>query len=323
MRKRFAGLVVLSVIALSAAGPSSASAATEFGDNCVGNLLSSETSPTLFEISGNGNPLPTAAPVSGVLTQWKVSLIPTPFAIPHNLKLLRPAGGNLMQIVAEASGSIAGGQNAFDARIPIQAGDRLGLFGTGAEPFNGTLHCSMPAEQISVVGGIEGGGGPPGSTAPFMQVEAPVRIPVAGVIEPDADGDGFGDETQDKCPQSAGVQAVECPVAVLDSLALSAKRRVVVYVTASTPTPVTVSATAKLPKARKKASRSAQARLKAVTKPVTPGQIAKFTLSLPRSLRSALKALPRRKAITLNLQATATNVAGSVSTDRAKLKLRK
>jgi hypothetical protein len=37
-----------------------------------------------------------------------------------------------------------------------------------------------------------------------------VAVPVAGLIEPDEDGDGLGADTQDGCPQSAAFHAA-CP----------------------------------------------------------------------------------------------------------------
>jgi hypothetical protein len=39
------------------------------------------------------------------------------------------------------------------------------------------------------------------------------RVDVGAVLEPDADGDGFGDETQDACPSDASTQG-PCPPAV-------------------------------------------------------------------------------------------------------------
>jgi hypothetical protein len=157
-----------------------------------------------------------------------------------------------------------------------------------------------------------------GSTAPFAS-DFPYLVPVTALIEPDADGDGYGDETQDKCPQAASVQA-ECPVIVLDSFALAKKSSIVVLVAASESGSVTVSGTAQLPKSSKAAS-SAKAKLKKVKKNVTAGKIASFTLKFPGSLKAALRSLPRGKSITVKLQASATNVTGQVSKDKAKVKL--
>jgi hypothetical protein len=40
---------------------------------------------------------------------------------------------------------------------------------------------------------------PPGTTATFNPPVANVQVDVAASLEPDVDGDGFGDETQDRC----------------------------------------------------------------------------------------------------------------------------
>ena len=107
------------------------------------------------------------------------------------------------------------------------------------------------------------------TTAPFVEGPAPIRVPAFAAIEPDADNDGFGDETQDKCPQSAALHTSPCPVVVLDSFVLPNQNKAVVVVSTSTAIPVTVSGTAKLPKTPRRAGASAQAKLKKVTKTVS------------------------------------------------------
>ena len=37
-----------------------------------------------------------------------------------------------------------------------------------------------------------------------------LQLNVSAILEPDADGDGFGDETQDQCPTDASTQG-PCP----------------------------------------------------------------------------------------------------------------
>jgi hypothetical protein len=96
----------------------------------------------------------------------------------------------------------------------------------------------------------------------------------------------------------------------------------VVLVSTDESAPVTVSGTAKLPKGAKKASASAKAKLKKVTHKVPAGKLVRFTLKFPGNLKSALRSLPRGKSLTVQLQATAKNVAGQVSKDKSKLKLK-
>src|SRR6201999_3743537 len=102
--------------------PTSASAATEFGDSCVANDTI-EAPITFAELSAPGNPLPTAAPVSGVLTHWRFNVVPILFALPVTMKVLRLNGAaKSSTVVGEATGAALSGSTTFPIRLPIQAG---------------------------------------------------------------------------------------------------------------------------------------------------------------------------------------------------------
>jgi hypothetical protein len=319
MRLRL-GLTVAGVLAASLIAPAGAAAATEFGDNCVADTPTPGKQPTVFELSAPTSGLPSAAPTSGVITKWKLALTPEAVVtIPQGLRVLRlNTAAKSAQIVGEASGNVVAGSNTFDARVPVQAGDRLGLY--GASETYGALLCSKAGGE-NMLGLFEGGGSGVGSSVPYIEGKTTARVPLSAMIEPDADGDGYGDETQDKCPQAASLQT-ECPVVVVDSFALAKKSSILVLVSTDESAPVTVSGTAKLPKAGKSASASAKAKLKKVTHTVPAGKLVRFTLKFPASLKSALRSLPRGKSITVKLQAQAKSVAGQVSKDKAKLKLK-
>jgi hypothetical protein len=308
MKRKFIGIAAASLLAISAFGASSAIAATEFGDNCVGNNVS-ESPVTYFALTAVGNPLPLTAPGAGVITKWKSSL-GAPVSIPHTLKVLRQNGPNTVQVVGEDSESITGGQNTFDARIPVQAGDRLGLFGSSAL---GTLFCDEPGTPEDSFGAFEGGASV-GQTVTFVQVSDEAGIPVAAILEPDADNDGYGDETQDKCPQNAAVQT-PCPVVTLSTSSIAKKGLATVLITSSSQAPVTVAGTVKLGKGK-------TAKLSGGTQIVVPGTIAKFTLLFPQNLKAKLKALLRKQFLTLNISATAPNVVGPPTVSNLNAKLR-
>jgi hypothetical protein len=304
---------------LALAGPGSASAATEFGDSCTGNNDYS-SAVTFFESSAAANPLPLAAPSAGVITKWKVNVVSVPFAFPQTIKLLRlnPSTHTAL-VVSESPVSLVSGLNAIDARVPVQAGDRLSLFGSGEGSSEvKTLICTTAEENL--IGGFGGNGGGPGSSNPYIELPENFRVPLSATIEPDADGDGYGDETQDKCPQSAAVQTA-CPVVILDAFVLPKKSSVAVIVNTDVAAPVTVSASVKLPN-EKKASASATAELKKVTHDVTPGKLRYFSLKYPAALKAALAELPAGKKLKLKITAAATNVAGQVSTDKTIVKLK-
>jgi hypothetical protein len=63
------------------------------------------------------------------------------------------------------------------------------------------------------------------------------------------------------------------------------------------------------------------ATLTAPAQTVAPGTFAAFTLTLTPEVAKALKALPKKKSLTMSLTASATNVTGSPSTSATTVKL--
>ncbi len=309
MKPKVLTAVIAAAFATSLLGASAASAATDFGDNCTG-TKPLEAPITLFEISSTNNPLPPAAPVSGVITKMKVNLVSAAPAFPVSLKVLRQVSSNSVLIVGEANGNVAGGSSSIDARIPVQAGDRLGFFSPSSF---GAVVCEEGSG--SSILGIYEGGGSPGSTVPFGSGPVPnTRVPLFASIEPDADNDGFGDETQDACPQSAAVQ-VACPPVALSTSTQVKKGSVTVIVTSSAAAPVTVKGVAKLGKGRK-------AKLNGGTQNLAPGILSKFRLFFTKGLKNKLKETSPQKKLTLKVTVSGTSVTGAVTTKTLKLKLK-
>jgi hypothetical protein len=310
--RKFWGIAV-AIVAMFGVGSPTAAAATEFGNGCIADrAIEGQSFSTIQLLQSSGQ---VAAPSSGVITKWKIALVPeVPFGVPTQLKVYRPtANASQFQVVGEsASENVVSGINTFSTRIPIHAGDHLGLFGSSKI---GTLFCAEEPEAEfpgNVMGFFEGN--PlPGSTASLFASESELLVPAVAVVEPDADGDGFGDETQDQCPQSAATQS-PCPVITLDSLSLTGKSKITVYVAVSTPAPVQVIGSGKIGK--KKVT------LKSPVQTVNPGKLTRFTLKFPASLTKKLQELPKNKKVTLKVTASATNVAGQVSTDVSKVKLK-
>jgi hypothetical protein len=98
------------------------------------------------------------------------------------------------------------GEETFPTRAPITAGSFLalesppeslaGIFAVRSTSGSGILAHSVPSLPAD---------GSPGSAAEFTG-----ELMMRARLEPDADRDGFGDETQDGCPSSAKSQAA-CP----------------------------------------------------------------------------------------------------------------
>jgi hypothetical protein len=141
-----------------------------------------------------------------------------------------------------------------------------------------------------------------------------LQVPVVARIEPDLDGDGYGDETQDKCPQSAAYQT-PCPVVTVSSLSVTHPRVVTVYVSSSLSAPIAVSAAVKVGKEK-------AVTLDAPGQTVAPGTLGRFNLALTKPVLNTLRRLTVKKSLTVRVSASATNVTGSPSTATSKLKLR-
>jgi hypothetical protein len=63
-----------------------------------------------------------------------------------------------------------------------------------------TSGSRSPCEEHYAVGDVL-----PGSPVPFTEDNVNLRIDISAELEPDADGDGYGDETQDLCPSISSI----------------------------------------------------------------------------------------------------------------------
>jgi uncharacterized repeat protein (TIGR01451 family) len=141
----------------------------------------------------------------GVITKWSYLAKASPGA--RRLKLLRPTTTSGQYVVAGQSELVTprpNELNTFGARVPVAGGELLGIF---TETGDG-CRASGPSGNV-----IRGGSGdpPPGSTFSAGSLFASsTLLDVSAVLEADADGDGYGDETQDGCPTDRTVYATPC-----------------------------------------------------------------------------------------------------------------
>jgi hypothetical protein len=106
-------------------------------------------------------------------------------------------GSSPLEVVTDSS------LQTFPVRIAAPAGAVLGIY-TSADG----MGCwgVAPGADETVIGAFD-----PGSATDFSGTSSTNQIAnVSAVWEPDADHDGFGDVSQDACPQSATTQAA-CP----------------------------------------------------------------------------------------------------------------
>ena len=307
--RRFAAVASTLVLAgTTALIPSPATAAsTELGNGCTAS--GAEPNSTLLMVAkGPSNPWPIAAPSGGVITRARFTL-PTGGGspgYPQKLKVARATATPNQYTVVGESGvlPVVLGVQTFDVRVPMAAGDLLGLHGGT----NGVLYCNVGAgDAVALLPGDSA----VGSTSTYTPADS-IALPVVVTLEPDVDKDGYGDVTQDKCPQSASTQR-ECPVVKLDSFSIARDGSILVLVGTSAPTKVKVTGKATVDgKVVKLAGKS---------KRLKPGKLGQFKVSLPAALAAALKGLPSNKFIKVTLTASAKDVAGRKSKDTSSVKL--
>ena len=95
--------------------------------------------------------------------------------------------------------------NTYAIRMPVAAGAKLGMAVDTT-----TMACGL---GVGLPGDTMAWGVPynPDTSTDMTYVNVPnFRPNISAVLEPDADGDTFGDVSQDLCPQSAATQAA-CP----------------------------------------------------------------------------------------------------------------
>lgn len=312
MRSKLVSVAGVLAVAALLPGAGTASAATEVGDTC--GATGGVEGDTLVQLSKNpATPPAMSAGSSGIITSWKVAV-----AIPlegktysSQLKIMRPASGATTFTVVAQSDPVTVGQglNTFPARIQVQAGDRLG-FGGGPGFIQWYCETGDPLDELGYIEADV----PLGATQTFPKNAPEIQESVSAVIEPDADNDGFGDETQDACPQSATTQAA-CPVVKLSTSASATKKLVTVLVTGTAASNVTVNGKVSLGKGKK-------AKLKGGTKAVNPGAFTKFKLKFPAKLIKRLKELPPSKKLTLKVTSSATNLAAAPTKKTIRVKLK-
>lgn len=197
------GTVVLAALALAAP----ATAATTVGQTFVPTtecVPSSTAQREAFQSSRAAGTV--AAPTAGVLTSWSYESGTDPASI--TLRAYRPTAtlGDFT-VIGDAGTPkdipASSGLHTFNTRIPVQAGDLIGLRVALGQC------ASFSAVPTDVMNLDQGTVTPVGQAATYPPF-AGFIVDVSAQLEPDADGDGFGDETQDACPDQATSQSPGC-----------------------------------------------------------------------------------------------------------------
>jgi hypothetical protein len=256
---------------------------------------------------------PSYATPHGVLTSWRFHSSGDTAAGAVRLKIFRYTGTGLaFQVLAESSLKTLEPDTAYDfkERIPVDQGDLLGLTAMGDAEVGITVP-GTPQNQLAQFGG---GDIPPGQTGTATIAWPNLRPSVAATVESDADADGFGDDTQDKCPVDRTTQAL-CQFS-FGKLKRNKKRGTAVL-------PVTVPGAGTLSLSGRgvagqqaSTSRAASAGGRAVASASTVKLMVK-------GKGKKRKALNKTGKVKLNLAITYTPTGGDPSTKSMKVKLKK
>lgn len=207
---RVSAPIVVAVALVGLMIPAAAPAAETIGQTAAGSSCTGNEAYTQGLLTSGTSYSPSA---TGVITSWSSFASSTPNT---QLELLvlkpNPAGGGSTHFIATQRDQVrtltqTSALNTFAGlHLPIEAGDQLGLFVPG---------FTSAACFFNVAGSDTGlfftGGDPPLNVdSNFTGANPSRRLNASATVEPDADHDGFGDETQDGCPTSAAAQGA-CP----------------------------------------------------------------------------------------------------------------
>jgi hypothetical protein len=305
---------LLGAAALIAAHASPAGAAVTIGQTFVPDQ-SFGGSGTFIQTSSPGNGY--AVPSDGVITSWsfQAPADPTP---PIKLKMFRLVSGTDYTTVGESQvvTPTAGILNTFPTRIPAKGGDVPGHFYSDTSvvfrdaPGYGTVFNDGSPGDPSL-------DAPPGTTLTY-EFDADDQIDLSAVLERDADQDGFGDESQDKCVGTPGT-ANGCPSTVtIDSVKQKGSKKLKVTVTVPGAGTLEVGS----PSDPALASKAAKAKsLKPVSTALTA--ITKQQLRLTLKLtKSAIARLGDAGKLKLKVKAVYTPTGGVAGSQTKKTKLK-
>ncbi len=213
-----------SALLLAGMGAAPASGATRLGASSTPPVYCLED--TAYFQQGISGLFGYTASSYGVITSW---LTGTPLEAGHTLQLLVarrdfPPGGLNHYFTVSRKDVVRPlstvGENFFRGlSIPIEAGEEIGLYVPAGQPEVTFMGVTAPAGTcLFTAGGVANhyryrtGDPPTGIPVDFTSSGTGYRLNALAIVEPDADRDGFGDDTQDFCDTDPSTQGL-CPVA--------------------------------------------------------------------------------------------------------------
>jgi hypothetical protein len=187
MRKVGPGVLVTAFVAVAMAAPAQAS--TPLGQTFVPSAHSCPAGGfTILQVTSVSDAY--KVPTNGVIVSWSYLAGPNPVSL--GFKVGRSAGGSTYTTIGQDAlkTPAANSPNTYLVRIPVLTGDFIGAY----YPDEGECgDFTAPNSWWRAPHDIQ-----TNSTASYVQ--NPGRLDLSAVLEADADGDQFGDESQDNCP---------------------------------------------------------------------------------------------------------------------------
>ena len=209
MSRHRAHLIALSTVLLLAVGaldPSWASAAATIGKTSP---VSGATAgcggagaTRVQKSEGSGIPSYAVPAGGGVITSWSTQAGGNPNQDMRFKVFRATATANEYTVVGASADEplTPGTMNTFPARIAVSAGDRIGFFSSYLQDcFDSAIGNGSEIRDTTTDTA-------PGSTSSYPNSIPNSWLDVSAQLEPDADRDGYGDETQDQCPTNAVTQ---------------------------------------------------------------------------------------------------------------------
>ena len=205
-----AGIAVMATIALAA---SPASASTVIGQspplNNSGPAGCGNHDAAFLQLGVSGGPSYVVPAGGGVITSWKSSVVGDIQPMALRIYTGNPSGSQFTPVAESAVETFPDGQpTSFPARMAVSGGEMLGLRVEGVHFASGCIYLAPSSTDLV---GLADTVMPVGQTETDSTKVSMGRLNVSAVLEPDADHDGFGDETQDQCPTDASTQG-PCPL---------------------------------------------------------------------------------------------------------------
>jgi hypothetical protein len=288
-----------SAIALLVLGAQAASATRTVGESCAGDVGRPGTTLMPFNTTETYT-LPYHE--GGIVTGWNVVAGPGVGPLAQRLVVLRGSGEEVVKVGESALETVREGVNEFATRIPTE-GALVALHG----PVE-TLFCS---ERLGGAAGVIAGEAPFGEARPF-EIESDVGVPLTVTIERDEDGDGYGDESQDRCTDNPAFHE-SCPFVVFLPAKHGVTRgAVLVRATINATSQVSVFGhvgwtvrTKAAGPGRPGPQRRVTVALDGGTKEIAAGTTAVFSVRMPRAVRRRLARMRPRERLWARVTAVA------------------